>query len=98
MQQKPTLGRIVLFTLDKQTCEQINQTGATRSYIPGQQICGIVTDVNQNGNLDLTLFPSGPEMLHIANVEYGTTNRNRSWTWPPRVEAGTGGEQGATAA
>ena len=97
MNQKPSLGRIVLFTCDKQTAEQINQMGGAHhhNYIPGEQIPGIVVGVQQNGNCNLTLFPDAPETLHVQGVEQSTTNRNRSWNWPTRVEGGTGGEAAA---
>jgi hypothetical protein len=75
---KPTKGRIVLFTSPLIEDEE-EVAGGIDSY------AAIVTDVNDDGTVDLVMFGSGSMYFqHDVEQEEKATAGSGKWSWPPR--------------
>lgn len=76
MSQVPSIGRIVLFLT--------NRPDGSRDASPA-----IITYVNPDGSVDLTVFRRNSAASPLSNIsEDGTEAAAKSafsWTWPPRV-------------
>jgi len=87
---RPTLGRIVLYTLDEQDAQQVQHarlastTAGANTAAAGSTFPAIVVKAWEDPDeLNLQVFLDGPDTLWVTSIPLGTGPR--SWAWPPRA-------------
>lgn len=87
--QEPTLGRIVLYTLDEKDAQQINQRrptiGITKEVdaVAGDVFPMMITRVVEKEYVNGQVFLDGVDTFHAKKVNEGT--KPGTWAWPVRV-------------
>lgn len=54
-------------------------------HLGAQPVAALVTEVNADGTVGLTVFPPGQPPMTAASVPYSETPADGAWSWPPHV-------------
>lgn len=73
---KPTIGRIVHYYPDESP-NSLKECG------PGPH-AAIITKVNSDTNINITVLADGVEPFSKRNIETGNAPGESCWKWPPR--------------
>jgi hypothetical protein len=80
-QPRPTIGRIVIFTLDAQSASDVPSGG----YAAKDEAPAIVTRARVDSpTVNLKVFLDGPIDLSVLDVRQGAKGEPRTWRWPER--------------
>jgi hypothetical protein len=83
LEQKATLGRIVMVSLDANYARLLSELGGS-SYAVGQRVPAVIVHVWQNEMVNLKIFADAPSDLWITNVDFSPVHQARTWNWPER--------------
>lgn len=87
MNQKISLGRIVMITVDADTATKLAKLATVHHYTVGQKLPGLVVGAMENNSISAKLFPDGPNDLYLTGIPFSTGNQPGTWNWPDRIGA-----------
>jgi hypothetical protein len=82
----PTIGRILLFTVDKHTAEEMNKRNDGNSVSVGDKLPAIVVRTYGGSCVNLKVFRDAQSCYWITSVsEKSEGVTDRCWEWPTKV-------------